>query len=799
MAPEAHDELLAKSARGEQRVSLWRHTRDVTDCVTTLFGGPGAPTALARAWLRFFRLTADDHGPLLVNTGLAAAFHDIGKANAGFQAAVQGRGEQAVRHEHLSALTLRQPGLRNWLDAARPWGVDPAIVLGAVAGHHLKARHDDFARPQNESERPVQLWLTHPDVQRCAARAADLAAASSGRAVLPPPPLPDWRPSRAELSAAAEDFKRHAHGLGRELRRPEQQSRRRLLLAVKAALLAADAAASAALRTGRDRDAWLAACFGGPDGRPLAADWLDRHILDPRVHEIEARHAGRPFTWHAFQEAAGNLGERALLVSGCGTGKTLAAWRWARGRLAVRPASRVVFLYPTRATATEGFRDYVSWAGESEAALQHGSAAFDVEGLFENPDDLRHGGQYRVPEGLFALAYWDRRVFSATVDAFLAFMKNQYAALCMLPVLCDAVLVVDEVHAFDRSMLGALEGFLTHFDVPVLCMTATLTADRRRVIERTGGATPLETFPTSPAAFADLQKQSARPRYRLTRAADADAALQRVVAALAEGRKVLWVVNTVDRCQTAVRRLTAALTASGAPSDTLRCYHSRFRLGDRKARHEEVIAAFRGPGRVAAVTTQVCEMSLDLDADVLVTEVAPVPALVQRMGRCCRQPNPPPERFGDVVVYPAAAPAPYGAPSLRQAEALLDALVARGVPISQADLAEAVERAEATDPAAIEAYNGFVDGGLYAAGQDESFREGDDFTVDAVLDSDVEEFLRRKHGHDATAAALVLPVPRRLAGEDGRLGRRLRAAPASHYDPLVGFSREEVAHGTPSR
>jgi len=107
----------------------------------------------------------------------------------------------------------------------------------------------------------------------------------------------------------------------------------------------------------------------------------------------------------------------------------------------------------------EGFRDYASWAGAEESALLHGTSEYDLTGMFTNPADSRTGQDYSVEQGLYALGYWPKRVFSATVDSFLSFMSNSYSSLCLLPLLTDAAVVIDEVHSFDRSMFTALEQF----------------------------------------------------------------------------------------------------------------------------------------------------------------------------------------------------------------------------------------------------------------------------------------------------------------------------------------------------
>ena len=130
-------------------------------------------------------------------------------------------------------------------------------------------------------------------------------------------------------------------------------------------------------------------------------------------------------------------------------------------------------------------------------------------------------------------------------------MRNHYASLCLLPVLADSVVVIDEVHSFDRTMFTALEWFLKFFNVPVLCMTASLPPDRLEILRDGCG---LQVFPHSREAFEDLQRQSESERYNLS-VVEEVGLLDIVKNAIANGKKVLWVVNTVSRCQERARDL----------------------------------------------------------------------------------------------------------------------------------------------------------------------------------------------------------------------------------------------------
>jgi CRISPR-associated endonuclease/helicase Cas3 len=205
------------------------------------------------------------------------------------------------------------------------------------------------------------------------------------------------------------------------------------------------------------------------------------------------------------------------------------------------------------------------------------------------------------------LGLWSRRYFSATVDQFLGFLEHSYTGLCLLPLLADSALIIDEVHSFDRRMFDRLITFLKNFNLPVLCMTATLSPSRIQQLESAG----LQLYLASEDQ--ELEKIERHPRYRLEPVPGVADALQETIRAWHCGQRTLWVVNRVSECQ----RIAALLEQTlGFEALT---YHSRFRLMDRKSIHAETVSRFQQRDHPAiAITTQVCEMSLDLDADLLI-------------------------------------------------------------------------------------------------------------------------------------------------------------------------------------
>jgi CRISPR-associated endonuclease/helicase Cas3 len=562
----------------------------------------------------------------------------------------------------------------------------------------------------------------------------------------------------------------------------KDEGRRRLLWAVRAALIAADAVGSGLPRVGeKDMLPWITAAFA----QVCDDTFICKEIINQRIAELQRKNKWEK--WSEFQLQCDTLPSRALLLAPCGSGKTLAAWRWIAARLKERPAARVLFLYPTRATAKEGFRDYVSWAPEAAAALMSGTADYDLQGMFDNPDDPRHENRYETEHRLFSLGFWTRRVFSATVDQFLAFLQYGYSPMCMLPVLADSVVVIDEVHSYDRNMFAALKDFLKHFDVPVLCMTATLPEDRQRELKECG----VTIYDEKPG---ELEKIAAAPRYRVRRTTAAYVP-GRVRAALARGQRVLWVVNQVRRAQVAAikmasdfRRESGQETLHAAPGISLFCYHSRFKLSDRVNRHNDVVEGFRdGCPPALAITTQVCEMSLDMDADLLVTEDCPITSLIQRMGRCNRARLPRSlDRSGEVLVYTPESPEPYDKAALTGLSEFMDRLCVQES-VNQAELEQALQDSP-SPPVQGDPLCSFLNSGPYAMAGEEDFRDIEEFTRPAILRGEVSQFVSVDK---VKQAGFIIPVPRKLSDPPdeprGALPPYLRVAPDAHYHKALGF------------
>lgn len=718
--------LLAKSVPDESKIpgqcSLRGHTAAVCAAADRLLSLRLVPAVSAA------RL-ADDQADRLARLVRVAAFlHDLGKASDHFQATVRGdKRRQLVRHEALLPfLVWTDTPLGRWIATALGSPADLPLAVAAGCGHHRKFIASALAGDDDNAPSKLTVLCSHPDF------ASTLALGAKRFGLEPAPQLPDkvLDGARGKLAYCFSPYQDTFESLTTQASLDD----RKLLALAKAIVIAADVAGSAIPGSGEGFD-WIESSLttraSSAELDTIVAARLNRKTLRPFQTSVAT--SSQPWTF---------------VRAGCGSGKTVAAYAWAARHHGGR---QLWFCYPTTGTATEGYRDYLHKA-EVEAQLEHSRSEVDFELLDLQAD----GADGRTTDRLEALRIWGAEVISCTVDTVLGLIQNQRKGLYAFPALIDAALVFDEIHAYDDKLFGSLLRFLEALPgLPVLLMTASLPVSRQQALselcQRVHGR-PLVPIdgPT------DLEELARYQRLEGTE----DLAFAEVEAALARGEKVLWVSNTV--------RLTlerAARLSHLAPT----VYHSHFRYCDRVERHAEVIARFANEGPALALTTQVAEMSLDLSADLLITDEAPVPALIQRLGRLNRRATPgdPAHRVRPFLVLPFDG-LPYSADDLNDGRAWLDSLGTQ--PLSQAQLVAAWK----STPAPIQTQpSAWLDLGFLTEPRD--LREGST-TLTVLREDDAAEV--RKQPKRALALALPMGFP---PGGPKTLSRYVRVA----YLPVI--------------
>ncbi len=367
-----------------------------------------------------------------------------------------------------------------------------------------------------------------------------------------------------------------------------------------------------------------------------------------------------------FQIDLGNSSQRVTLAqAGCGTGKTLGAYNWAK-QYAV--GGKLFFCYPTTGTSTEGFLDYVH--DEISSVLLHSRADVDLE-LATTGEEAEAGDSQEdeLAKKLESFQTWGTKVSICTVDTVLGLQQCNRRPLYCFPAIAQAAFVFDEVHCYDERLFGGLLRFLEVVKAPILLMSASFLPWQLEAIKKAVGE-PVKIIPGPE----ELEKL---PRYRFNLVDTPD--WQRVEQELTNKGKVLWVCNQVG---------TAISIYQEAKSRGLNAllYHSRYRYDERLKHHRDVVDAFKKDQPVLAIATQVAEMSLDLSATLLVSQIADSAGLIQRLGRLNRRYC---GQTLDAFFYPDTKTGfPYSKDNLKAGKEMIEAFTGE---VSQADLAAWLE------------------------------------------------------------------------------------------------------------
>ncbi|MHC0053656.1 CRISPR-associated helicase Cas3' [Actibacterium sp. D379-3] len=360
-----------------------------------------------------------------------------------------------------------------------------------------------------------------------------------------------------------------------------------------------------------------------------------------------------------------------LLEAETGAGKTEAAlWRFAT-LLAAGEVDSLYFAVPTRAAARQLHRrindtlqTMFDTAPEAVLAIPGQAVAGDATGTrladFSTrwDDSQAHPARWAAEHSARYLA---ARVAVGTVDQVaLGGLMVKYAHL-RGTALSRALLVIDEVHASDPYMSEVQQSLARdHLDLGghVMLMSATLGAAARRKWRQEAPASLAEdTARAYPAIWtsAGLHPVATDPAVGKTVAVRAqpgwsgEDAASLAAQAARQGARVLVIRNTVARAQetfTACRALASdhLLTVHGIAT----LHHSRFAAEDRALLDAAVEDAVGKDSPIAGrivIGTQTLEQSLDLCADLLITDLCPMDVLLQRIGRLHRHRRPRPTGF----------------------------------------------------------------------------------------------------------------------------------------------------------
>lgn len=382
----------------------------------------------------------------------------------------------------------------------------------------------------------------------------------------------------------------------------------------------------------------------------------------------------RDFQKVAMEEAS-KMEKPGLIVieAPMGEGKTEAALAIAEILASKFGQNGLFFGLPTQATANCVFSRVKDWAekcsgdGTRTISLAHGKSAFNRE----YASIPRSGWDVDGHEGNIVVHQWFHGktgllsdIVVGTVDQVLmAGLKRKHLFLRHFG-LAEKVVVIDECHAYDEYMGSYLQkalNWLGALGVPVIVMSATLPPKRKMemmdaysngVVEVKSDAEgyPMITCVCGSSATTAVSDTSGRDLTVAVRRISMEDAVEEARMKLCKGGRAGFIVNTVGHAQKLYEAFKEIY-----PEDVM-MLHSAFTASDRASLETKLLDSMvRKDGhddqRVIVIGTQVLEQSLDIDFDILFTEICPIDLLLQRMGRLHRHKNRRPKGMESPVCY----------------------------------------------------------------------------------------------------------------------------------------------------
>ena len=408
------------------------------------------------------------------------------------------------------------------------------------------------------------------------------------------------------------------------------------------------------------------------DKAKAAVENAGLHGASPALHAannvIDKSYKTYPMQAKAIEVSLPDGPTIAVIEDATGAGKTEAALIVATRMMAAGKARGVFFALPTMATSNamlSRLEDVTPalFDGKPSLALSHSRARLSdayrkIKGRDgSNPESGPHCGSW--------LADDRRRILLAdmgvgTIDqVLLSALPTRFNGL-RLKALSEKVLIVDEAHSYDPYMCEQLKRLLTfqsRLGGSAVLMTATLPAKmkaefvtsfqeglgtkKRGFARRNLAVLPAVPGPYPALTVAGKAQESAAVdpaastvrKVAVKRLTETQQAVDLITIASRKGAACIWIRNAVDDAIGAVESLRSV----GISADLL---HARFAVCDRLAKENAVLSRFgkHGKGRTGQVlvATQVTEQSLDIDFDVMVSDLAPIGAMIQRAGRLWR-------------------------------------------------------------------------------------------------------------------------------------------------------------------
>lgn len=340
-----------------------------------------------------------------------------------------------------------------------------------------------------------------------------------------------------------------------------------------------------------------------------------------------------------FQENLSQSDTSVLVEIPTGEGKTEGSLLWTINNIKNKN-SKIIYTLPTQTTSNKLYERVQNFFDKKECGLIHSSAKIYLEKKYE----MENGVVDEIFKSDFLLSKsFNKPLTVSTIDSLLKYFINIGRFNIATKNFLNSVIIIDEVHSYDFKLMGFLKRFLelcNEFEVKVCLMSASIPNQIKRFL-----GIENYTFVTQNELFEKKANEIIKKDNLL------DNELDFIKEKFESEKNILIIRNTVKSATETYKKL------KNMGIENIVLYHSTFKKIDRTKKEELIFEKLKSSNLFILVATQIVEISLDIDFDIMFTDNAPIDALIQRFGRVNRKKIA--EKKGEIYIYFVANPLPY--------------------------------------------------------------------------------------------------------------------------------------------
>ena len=312
----------------------------------------------------------------------------------------------------------------------------------------------------------------------------------------------------------------------------------------------------------------------------------------------------------SIQSTCKNKNEDIIIISSTGSGKTESSLFWADNIQNENKSRRIFYLLPYTASINAMYKRLKSL--DFSVGMIHSKAQYFLEK--EIDDDKNTKIEYNM------FKKYIKQITVTTINQIIKpFFSCKYYEM-MLAMYSNAIFIIDEVHCYDKiylmCLLNGLKFLKDNFNINICIMSASIPQNIIDYIQ--------ETLNISNIIKPTIDENNKNKRHRINmKNGLIENDLEFIIDSIVKGDKVLICVNNVLKAQDLYNKLKCY-------ANSIKLIHGKFNTRDREKIEQDL------NNIQVLIGTQAIEVSLDINYDVLFTELSPLDSLLQRFGRINR-------------------------------------------------------------------------------------------------------------------------------------------------------------------